>query len=95
MFNAVSAREAPWRDDQAQSALPNSVMAWPGLVDVAPLVDALGAGGIRWLTLGSALATAAIVFYVNDEGRRHADSVWNLFAIGGRSSHFTVALPFV
>jgi hemolysin III len=83
------------RDDRPQSALPYALMGWLGLVAVVPLIEALGNGGMFWLTLGGVLYTAGILFYVNDERWPHAHGVWHLFVLGGSASHFAAVLFFV
>jgi hemolysin III len=71
------------------------LMGWLGLIAVAPLVQALTAGGFAWLAAGGLLYTVGIVFYALDEKLRHGHGVWHLFVLAGSASHYFAVLFFV
>ena len=81
------------RGDEDPSVWPYVVMGWLAVVAAVPLITQLGGEGIAWLSAGSGLYMAGIVFYVNDTRWRHAHGIWHLFVLGGSAAHF-IAIAF-
>ncbi|MGZ3782310.1 MAG: PAQR family membrane homeostasis protein TrhA [Pseudobdellovibrionaceae bacterium] len=59
------------------------VMGWLILGALKPLTENLSQSGIAWLSIGGALYTIGIAFYLYDERVKHFHGVWHLFVLGG------------
>ena len=64
------------------------VMGWFCLIALEPMIDALPAGGFRWLLIGGIFYTTGVVFYVLDHRYPWCHGVWHLFVLAGSASHY-------
>ena len=71
------------------------LMGWMALVAAAPLLRAIGAGGMSWLVAGGLLYTVGVFFYLTDEKYAHSHGVFHLFVLGGSVAHFVTVLLYV
>lgn len=71
------------------------VMGWMILFALKPLVAALPLTGMVWLSLGGALYTLGIIFFVIDERWGPAHGIWHLFVLGGSLTQYWCILRYV
>jgi hemolysin III len=71
------------------------VMGWLVLGAFQPLVAALPAPGLYWLSAGGALYTVGILFFVFDEKVRHFHGIWHLFVLAASTCQFVSIFWYV
>jgi hemolysin III len=71
------------------------LMGWLIVVAIEPMIKILPMSGLIWLSVGGALYTGGIVFYVIDDKMKHAHGIWHLFVLGGSISQFICLLRYV
>lgn len=70
-------------------------MGWLAVVDVKPLMAALGSTGFSWLVAGGLFYTGGIAFYATDKHVRHGHGIWHLFVLAGSICHYIAVLLYV
>lgn len=71
------------------------VMGWLVLGAFQPLMAALPAPGLYWLSAGGALYTVGILFFVFDEKVRHFHGIWHLFVLAASTCQFVSIFWYV
>lgn len=71
------------------------LMGWLAVLDIKPLVAALGSSGFIWLAAGGLFYTGGIVFYATDHRLRHGHGIWHLFVLAGSICHYLAVFLYV
>ena len=62
-------------------------LGWLVIVAAAPLVRAVGWGGVAWLLAGGLAYSVGTIFYSLDHRIRYGHAVWHVFVIGASVCH--------
>ncbi|MDN3493167.1 PAQR family membrane homeostasis protein TrhA [Winogradskyella bathintestinalis] len=76
------------------STLLYLVMGWLIVLDLSNVSEALGSGGMLWLSAGGLFYTVGIIFYII-ERIPYNHVIWHLFVLGGAISHFFMIYYYV
>ena len=71
------------------------MMGWLAVLQVQPLLAALGWTGFGWLAAGGLFYTVGIAFYATEHKVRHGHGIWHLFVLGGSLCHYIAVLFYV
>ncbi|MEX1277023.1 MAG: hemolysin III family protein [Bacteroidota bacterium] len=75
-------------------------MGWLVVIALAPLIEAMPAGGVIWLSIGGMFYTVGAVIYAVKKpnivpGVFGFHELWHLFVMAGSFSHFWVMLRYI
>jgi hemolysin III len=79
------------KGNRVRSLVIYLIMGWVIIIDIKPLIQALGMAGFGWLLLGGMFYTIGVIFYIYDEQVNYFHGIWHLCVLAGSTTqYFTI-----